>query len=161
MQYTIHTMYIKTCNGAHKSERLKERLRIQKSARRDKVKHLEDLANKAETATSRQEMSTVYMITKWVCGNTNHNIKPSVMDKEGREQTNGARTKHFKDVQISSLLTDLEIKTSPQTKAEIEAAISTLANNKAPGTDSLCAKVLKADPDIPPLCGDMEQGRTA
>ena len=93
-------------------------------------------------------MSTVYKITKWVCGNTNHNIKPSVMDKEERGQANGARTKHFKDVQISSLLTDLEIKTSPQTKAEIEAAISTLANNKAPGTDSLCAKVLKADPDM-------------
>ena len=64
---------LKTVIGQTKSERLKERLLIQyselnklvkKSARSDKRKHLEELANKAETVASRQEMSTVYKIAK-------------------------------------------------------------------------------------------------
>ena len=42
---------------------------------------------------------------------------------------------------------DLEIETSPPKKAEIKAAIATLRNNKAPGTDSLCAEVFKTDPE--------------
>ena len=81
---------LKTAIGQTKSKRLKGRLRIQyselnkpvkKSARGYKRKHLEELANKAETAASRQEMSAVYKIKKQICGNTNYKVTPPpVMD---------------------------------------------------------------------------------
>ena len=132
---------------------------VKKSARRDKRKHLEELANKAETAASRQEMSTVYKITKQICGNTNYRVNPPVTDKGklliNEEEQERRWTEHFNEMlnrpelqhpaDIQPAERYLEIETFPPDKAEIKAAIDTLRNYKAPGTDSLCADVFKTD----------------
>ena len=162
---------LKIIIGQTKSERLKKRLHIQyselnklvkKSARNDKRKYIDELASKAETAASRQEMSVVYKITKQICGNNNYKGNSPVMDKNGRLLTNEQEqetrwTEHFNEVlnrpdpqrtaDIQPAERDLEIETSPPTKAEIKATIATLGNNKAPGPDSLCAEVFKTDPE--------------
>ena len=56
---------------------------IKKSARRDKIKYTEDLANKAEIAASKNRMKEVYDTTKQLTGRFN---KPNkhVRDKQGR-----------------------------------------------------------------------------
>ena len=109
-----------------------------------------------------QEMSTVYKIMKQICGNTNYKVNPPVVDKYGKLLTNEKEqewrwAEHFNEVlnrpeaqhpaDIQPAERDLEIETFPPEKAEIKAAIATQGNNKAPGTDSLCANVFKTDPE--------------
>ena len=75
---------------------------VKKSTRRDKRDLVQELANEAELTASRGELSTVYKITKQLCGkNSNPNLP--VKDKHGnnisteREQT--ARwVEHFREV---------------------------------------------------------------
>ena len=108
-------------------------------------------------------MSTVYKITKQICGSTNYKINPPVMDKDGmllinEEEQERRWTEHFIEVlnrpgpqhpaDIQPAERDLEIETFPPEKAEIKAATASLGNNKAPGTDSLCTDVFKTDPEM-------------
>ena len=53
-----------------------------KSARADKRRYLEDLAETAEIAASKNEMRTVYKITHQICGERRHRNIP-VKDKQG------------------------------------------------------------------------------
>ncbi|VDI72780.1 Hypothetical predicted protein [Mytilus galloprovincialis] len=78
-----------------RSERLKEKLQIEyselnkevkKKARKDKLQYIEGLANEAEEACKHGELSTVYKITKQLCGKSNNNDTP-VLSKNG-ERTN-------------------------------------------------------------------------
>ena len=73
-----------------RSERQKNRMRIEyaelnkmakKSARADKRRYLEDLAETAEIAASKNEMRTVYKVTKQICGERRHRNIP-VKDKQ-------------------------------------------------------------------------------
>ena len=106
---------------------------VKKSARRDKRAFVEELANEAELAASRGELSTVYKITKQLCGK-NSNPSLPVKDKHGnniateREQT--ARwVEQFREVlnrpepddpaEIDRSDVLLDIDTSPPSKEEV------------------------------------------
>ncbi|VDH89838.1 AP-5 complex subunit zeta-1 [Mytilus galloprovincialis] len=78
------------CNHA-RLERLKKKLQkeyselnkeVKKKARKDKLQYIEGLANEAEEACKHGELSTVYKITKQLCGKSNNNDTP-VLSKNG------------------------------------------------------------------------------
>ena len=90
-------------------------------------------------------MSTVYKITKHICGNTKYKVNPPIVDKDGRLLTNEEEqerrwTEHFNEVlnrpdpqnpaDIQLAERDLDIETSPQKKADIKAALATLGTTK-------------------------------
>ena len=52
----------------HKAYKSKDK-KVKRSARSDKRSYIEELADKAEQAAARGEMSVVYKITKRICGN--------------------------------------------------------------------------------------------
>ena len=78
-----------------KSERIQERLQkeysskdkeIKRSARQDKRAYVDKLAEKAETAAQKSELSTVYRITKQLCRHTKE-AASIVKDKDGNALT--------------------------------------------------------------------------
>ncbi|CAG2224915.1 unnamed protein product [Mytilus edulis] len=93
-----------------RSSRLKEQTQkeyaekdkeVKKRARKDKRNHLEERAEEAEKAVARGDLSTVYKITKELCGQSKQ--PPQVKDKNGKiittEREQAARwVEHFKSV---------------------------------------------------------------
>ena len=153
---------------ATKSQRLQDQIEneyktkdkeIKKSARHDKRVNVDNLASEAERAANRGEMSTVYKITKQLCGGTQS--KPSqVKGKDGKpittEREQAARwVEHFKEVlncpepdepaNPPLAQDDLIIDITPPTEEEVEKAIKCLKTGKAPGIDCIHAEMLKAD----------------
>lgn len=151
-----------------KSPRLKERAKVayrnkdkevKRSARKDKRTFVDELAGQAEQAAHRGEMSTVYKITKKLCGKDNSQTPP-VKDRNGNilatERAQAERwVQHFREVLNCNkpvnpadpppAENDLDINTDPPTEAEVRRAIKTLKNGKAAGIDSIHAEMLKAD----------------
>jgi hypothetical protein len=134
--------------------------KVKRFARRDKRRHIEDLATQAEEAARRRELSTVYQITRRLC-----NQKPTtsgpVRDKQGKLLTNEKDKEqrwkeHFEEVlnrpepttmaDIKDPTSELNINTDPPTQEEIESAVKTLKNGKSPGDDQLNPELFKADP---------------
>ena len=82
----------------HKAYESKDK-EVKRSARSDKRSYIEELADKAEQAAARGEMSVVYKITKCICGN-NINQSVCVKDRNGdvliTERNQAARwVQHF------------------------------------------------------------------
>ena len=132
---------------------------MRKSARNDKRSYVEGLAAEAESAAARGELNIVYKITKRLCGNyTSHSAL--VKGKYGstiiteREQAD-IWVEYFCEVlnhpqpdesaDPPPMPDDLNIDTSPPTKAEVRNAIKAMKREKAPGVDSIHAEMLKAD----------------
>ena len=155
-----------------KSERIKKQLKIKykekdketkRSITLDKKKWIEDIASKAEEASKKQHMKTLYGLTKTLC-NERPRQSNSVMDKRGN-LINGKKaeqerwTEYFKEVlnredPINPIteeeeveLKDMieEIDTQEPTPDEVREVIKGLQNGKAPGIDSITAELLKAD----------------
>ncbi|CAG2220119.1 Craniofacial development protein 2 [Mytilus edulis] len=92
-----------------RSSRLKEQTQkeyaekdkeVKKRARKDKKNHLEDRAEEAEKATARGDLSTVYKITKELCGQSKQ--PPPVKDKmekssQLKKGTITLNTNHYKE----------------------------------------------------------------
>ena len=132
---------------------------VKGSARKDKRNFIEKLASEAEEAAEKREFSTVYKITKQLCGNNTIHSMP-VKDKQGKvvttEREQAAKcVQHFEEV-LNRPDPDepadpppsesyLDIDTGPPGIAEVRSAIENLKNGKAPGIDSLQAELLKAD----------------
>ena len=132
---------------------------VKKSARNDKRSYVEGLAAEAESAAARGELSTVYKITKRLCGNYITHSAP-VKGKDGstitteREQAD-RWVDYFCEVlnhpqpdepaDPPPVPDDLNIDTSPPTEAEVRNAIKAMKSGKAPGVDSIHAEMLKAD----------------
>ena len=151
-----------------KSPRLLERIQeaykekdrqVKKSAKRDKRAFVEDMADKAEQAAARGEMSTIYNITKKLSGKYTSQSAP-VKDKDGNilrtEQEQTARwAQHFREVLNCPAPVDpanpqpsehvLNIDTSPPTIEEVKLAIKAMKGGKAAGIDSIQSEMLKAD----------------
>ena len=155
-----------------KSERIKKQLKIKykekdketkRSIKLDKKKWIEDIASKAEEASKKQHMKTLYGLTKTLC-NERPRQSNSVMDKRGN-LINGKKaeqerwTEYFKEIlnreePINPIteeeeveLKDMieEIDTQEPTPGEVREVIKGLQNGKAPGIDSITAELLKAD----------------
>jgi hypothetical protein len=154
-----------------RSQRLQDQLKhsyaskdreVKKSARKDKRQFIDDLAEKAELAATRGEMSTVYKITKQLCGNYPCN-PPPVRAKDGspltseKEQTD-RWVQHFQEVLnqpephepaiLAPPQDSLDIDVGQPSASEVRESILATKNCKAPGNDSIHAEMLKADLDI-------------
>ena len=131
---------------------------VKRNACRDKRVFVEKLANEAETAATKGDLSTVYKITKQLSGWNNTCNKP-VKDKHGKllttEREQAARwVQHFEEVLNRAEPNepadpdpsdDIDINISPPSQAEVETAIKAMKSGKAPGIDSLQAELFKAD----------------
>ena len=111
---------------------------VKRSARSDKRSYIEELADKAEQAAARGEMSVVYKITKHICG-TSINQSVCVKDKNGNalttERNQAAKwVQHFQEVLNRPELDGpanpppaddvLELNISPPTEVEVGTATS-------------------------------------
>ena len=132
---------------------------VKRSARTDKRRFVEELAQEAEKAAIKGELSTVYKITKQICGGNTCPPVPT-KDKCGNVITNEREVaerwvEHFRDVlnqpepdiavAIEESQEDPDIVTTPPTEEEIQAAIKAMKNGKAAGIDGIHAEMLKAD----------------
>ena len=103
-------------------------------------------------------MATLYKITKTLTGGFKNSVIP-VKDVDGNvvtcevKQTQRWKT-HFETVlnkeaprnqaEIPESKEDLKVNTDPPSAEEVRKAIRTMKSGKAPGTDCVCAEMLKA-----------------
>ncbi|XP_062570395.1 uncharacterized protein LOC134232444 [Saccostrea cucullata] len=151
-----------------KSKRQKDQLQaeyrtidkeVKKNARADRKAYTEKLANEAEQAASKQDIQTLYRITKALAGKFQTADLP-VKDKRGnvlsKEEDIQKRWKeHFEEVfnindtgnevLITSAINILDINTDPPSIEEVKKAIKRLKNGKAAGIDQINAELLKAE----------------
>lgn len=111
---------------------------------------MEELAAVPEKAATKEDLNTVYKITKQLSGHSNTHIKP-VKGEEGKVTTTekelAARwVERFKEVPNRPEPNEaanpepsdgLDINNDPPSRAEVETVIKPLKNRKAPGIDSL------------------------
>jgi hypothetical protein len=132
---------------------------VKKSARHHKSGYIDEMAQEAEQAAARGELSTVYKNTKRLCGGRINQSTP-VKDKDGNRVTTDQEqaerwAQHFYDVlnqpdpdlpaNPPAAENDLDIDIQPPTEDEVKRALKTLKNGKAPGIDCIHAEMLKAD----------------
>ena len=130
---------------------------VKRSARSDKRKYLDDMAQEAEQAAVKGNLREVYCITKKLTGKFRTSDMP-IKDKTGNLITNQEDQKkrwmnHFEELlnrpppenppQIDPASEDLDIETEPPSREEIEEAIKKLKNNKAAGPDGIPGEAVK------------------
>jgi len=131
--------------------------KVKKLAKKDKQNYVEGLATQAQEAAVRNDMKTLYDITKQLGGRKYNTIRP-VKGKDGNvlskptEQL--ARWKeHFEELLNGTSLktpptieegSDLDVNLGPITKEEITRAVEKSKSGKAPGPDNIPPEVLKA-----------------
>ena len=155
------------------SERIKKRLRteykekskeVKRSIRSDKRKWMDGITSEAEDAARKQQMRTLYRLTKVPC-NERPKSSTAILDKSGnlvsgKKEIQARWTEHFREVLNREELTDPitmedecvfqlgklieEIAITEPTIGEVKAAIERLKNGKSPGVDSITAELLKA-----------------
>ena len=135
---------------------------VKRSARRDKRAFINQLAQSAEDAAKIGDSAKVYKITKKLCNKSFNSTKP-IKSKNGSILTSDKEQEkrwmeHFKEVfnqpppveQIEIEENDeiTEISAEKPSRNEIRTAVLSLKKNKAPGTDSVQAELIQADPEI-------------
>ena len=120
------------------------------------------MALKVEEAARRKDQGELYKITKTVFGKFHNDSNAPVVDKQGRLVTSKAEqdkrwAEHCQEVlnqpepalaakgECSRSL-QVNILLETPTLREIEEAIKTLKNGKAPGPHMLCPEMFKANP---------------
>lgn len=154
----LNTKTTRLQNQVQADYRVKDK-EVKKSARQDKRAFIDKMADEAEQAAARGELSIVYKITKQLCGSSNNQGGP-VKDKDGKTLTTAEEqaarwVQLFQDVlnqpepdEPANPLPagdDLEVDTSPPTEEEIRQAIKATKSRKAPGPYSIHIELLKAD----------------
>ena len=160
-QKVLNTKSPRLKEQAEHQYRLKDK-EVKRSARSDKRVYVEDLAKQAEHAAIKGELSTVYKITKQICGGNNNPSVPT-KDKRGRiiatEKEKAERwVEHFQEVlnrpeplvtaEIEVSVEDPHFITTAPSEEEIRSAIKAMKSGKAAGIDGIHAEMLKADIDI-------------
>jgi Reverse transcriptase (RNA-dependent DNA polymerase)/Domain of unknown function (DUF6451) len=135
---------------------------VKRSARKDRRKFLENLAEEAQTAADKGHLSELYKITKTLSQKSTNKQVP-VKDKQGKivmavEDQLKRWREHFEEIlnrpseseeKLSSRDTpQLRINVNPPTKTEICKALKELKNGKAAGVDNIPAEILKVDTDL-------------
>jgi hypothetical protein len=156
-----------------RSERVKEKLEteykildkeVKRKTRDDKKAYIDGLAEEAETAASKQDLRTLYRITKTLKGGFQTTDLP-VKNQQGKlcareEDTLKCWKDHFEKIlnrsdpeteaNIEPAEECLDINTGPPSVEEVKRAIKTMKNGKAPGIDQIHAEMLKADEHVTP-----------
>ena len=132
---------------------------VKKRARRDKREVVNRLANEAEQAARKNDMKTLYDITRRLSGRKSNTCRPvkgadgAILSKP-TDQLNRWK-EHFSslfngtpvaDPPVLEEGEDLEIDLRPITRGEVIQVIQKLKNGKAPGPDNIPPEALKADP---------------
>lgn len=140
---------------------------VKRSARSDRRKQVEQLAERAQVAAERGDSKDLYNITKQLSQKSFSESKP-VRSKEGELLTNSEEQlkrwkEYFNEVFNTTLIPQeeqeqeeleqqvtplLPINTQPPSKSEIIKALKSCKNNKAPGVDSVVAEMLKVDYEV-------------
>nr|CAH8838004.1 unnamed protein product [Trichobilharzia regenti] len=135
--------------------------RVKKSAREDKRKYYETMANEAEQAAGKGDLATLYQTTRNLSGKRSTQIKP-IKDDNGKSITKEVEQRkhwveHFKRLlnrpppttrpAIPTTEAELPVNTDPPTKSEVLNAIKMLKTGKTPGPDGIPAEALKIDPE--------------
>ena len=125
---------------------------------------MDGIASEAEDAARKQQMRTLYRLTKVLC-NERPQSSSAILDKsgnlvKGKKEMQARWTEHFREVlnreeptdpitmedecvfELGKLIEEIVI-TEP-TICEVNAAIERLKNGKSPGDDSVTAELLKA-----------------
>ena len=148
-----------------KSQRLKEKLQttyseldreVKKRTIGDKKAFMEKLAEEVEEAAQKQDMGTLYKITKSLAGGFKNNDVP-VKDSDGNvitgiveqmQRWKNQRVLNREATSIHANIPDndsgLDVDTNPPSLDEVKNAIRHLKSRKAPGTDCINAEMLKA-----------------
>ncbi|XP_048743102.2 uncharacterized protein LOC125656542 [Ostrea edulis] len=151
---------IKSCpqNPRGKRTNSRQNIGVKRSARADRKAYTEKLAYEAEQAASKQDMQTLYRITKTLAGKFQSSELP-IKDKQGNvlskeEIILKCWKEHFeevfnmKDPENEAIIipaTDtLDIDTDPPSIEEVKKAITKLKTGKAAGIDQIHAELLKA-----------------
>ena len=151
--------------GQLRTKYKEKNMEVKRSLKLDKTKWIQSIAFEAEEAAGRQQMKTLYALTKKLCNERPRN-NAKVLDKEGRllskkEEVQKRWTEHFKEVlnreQPPNPITTEEksefdfgelieeIAVNEPTLGEVKDAITKLKNGKAPGIDNISVVLLKAD----------------
>ncbi|XP_076439127.1 uncharacterized protein LOC143278001 [Babylonia areolata] len=132
---------------------------VKRSARTDKRKYIDSLAEEAEEAAASNNMKLLYDTTKKLSGKYSRPERP-VKDKKGNTilGTEGQLNRwaeHFEELlnrpvpsnppDIDPADRDLDINCERPTREEIRKVIKMLRNGKAAGPDNIPAEALKAD----------------
>ncbi|KAM9385848.1 uncharacterized protein KZ484_007427 [Pholidichthys leucotaenia] len=132
---------------------------VKRSARADKCKYIDSLAEEAEEAAASNNMKQLYDTTKQLSGKYSMPERP-VKDKEGNtvlgtEQQLHRWAEHFEELlnrpvppkppDIDPADIDLDINCEKPTREGIRKAIKPLRNGKAAGPDNIPVEALKAD----------------
>ena len=151
-----------------RSERVKEQLKqkytdldkeVKALTKKDKTEYVEEMANKAEEAARRQDLGTLYKITKSLNGNHSGGNCP-IRDKEDKIITDERQEisrwhDHFQSIlnrpspeneaDIPEADVDLNINVDPPTEEEIICSMKAMKSGKAGGKDGVTADMLKAE----------------
>jgi hypothetical protein len=132
---------------------------VKRSARRDKQRFMENLAEEAQEAANKGHLSELYKITRKLTQAPSRPQMP-VKDKDGRilvavEEQLARWKEHFQEIlnrpcEAHSRLErrnvpELQVATGPPSKSEILKALKELKGGKAAGIDNIPVEILKAD----------------
>ena len=131
---------------------------VKKMSRRDKRTFIDNMANKAQEAAGRQDLKSLYDITRRIVGHKADTGKP-IKAKDGSTLTKPADQlerwkEHFseilngpsaEDLPVVEEGEELEVNMGPITSDEICGAVRKTKSGKAPGIDNIPPEALKAD----------------
>jgi hypothetical protein len=150
-----------------KSERIRSQVQkeysakdreVKRNARKDKRAFVEQLAEEADKAAKRGDLSATHKITNRLCGararttvvrGTDGSLLSTAEEQASRWVEHFRSVLNQKDPEVTNMPSpaegDLEVNTQAPTELEIRDAIKTLKNRKAAGPDSIQGEMLKAD----------------